>query len=332
MASGRWADARVQPVGAPPAPHLTTAELAPGWLALSRDPRPLLGLPDVAESHRDDDLLARRDESFAPVQEHYYAKPPQIERGWRHYLMSTDGRVLPRHGQQRHGARPRPSAGRRRRGTSAAQAEHQLALQLRGGGGVQRAARRHAARTAGHRVPGQLRFGGKRSGDPAGDRGHRADAMSSRSARPTTAGRTAPTRCRRRSPTIRTRLPPGPTGCTPWSRRTAFAASTAVSTPHRYAGDAVAQIEELIADGPPARRVHLRAGVRQRRRHGAAGRLSAAGVRGGARRRWARHRRRGPGRLRPARRLVLGLRAAEAWCPTSCRSRSRRATATRSAR
>ena len=40
----------------------------------------------------DDDLLARRDESFAQVQEHYYAKPPQIERGWRHFLMSTDGR------------------------------------------------------------------------------------------------------------------------------------------------------------------------------------------------------------------------------------------------
>ncbi len=92
MASGRWAEARVQPVGAPPAPHLTTAELARGWLALCRDPRQVLGLPDVAESHRDDDLLARRDESFAPVQEHYYAKPPQIERGWRHFLMSTDGR------------------------------------------------------------------------------------------------------------------------------------------------------------------------------------------------------------------------------------------------
>ena len=82
----------MQPVGAPPAPHLTTAELARGWLALCRDPRPVLGLPDVAESHRDGDLLARRDESFAPVQEHYYAKPPQIERGWRHFLMSTDGR------------------------------------------------------------------------------------------------------------------------------------------------------------------------------------------------------------------------------------------------
>jgi 4-aminobutyrate aminotransferase-like enzyme/Ser/Thr protein kinase RdoA (MazF antagonist) len=92
LPAGRWAEARAQPVGAPPAPHMTTAELSRGWLALCRDPRPVLGLPEVARSHRDDDLLARRDESFAPVQEHYYAKPPQIERGWRHFLMSTDGR------------------------------------------------------------------------------------------------------------------------------------------------------------------------------------------------------------------------------------------------
>ena len=37
--------------------------------------------------------MARRDNSFARVQEHYYREPPQIERGWRHYLMSTSGRV-----------------------------------------------------------------------------------------------------------------------------------------------------------------------------------------------------------------------------------------------
>ena len=46
------------------------------------------------------------------MQEHYYANPPRIERGWRHHLMSTDGRGLPRHGQQRHRARPRASPGR----------------------------------------------------------------------------------------------------------------------------------------------------------------------------------------------------------------------------
>ncbi len=90
--SNRWAGVSVRPVGAPVAPHLTTAELSRGWLALSRDPRPLLGLPALPEIGRADDLLARRDGSFAQVQEHYYATPPQIERGWRHFLMSTAAR------------------------------------------------------------------------------------------------------------------------------------------------------------------------------------------------------------------------------------------------
>jgi 4-aminobutyrate aminotransferase-like enzyme/Ser/Thr protein kinase RdoA (MazF antagonist) len=87
-----WTTVGVRPTGSPVAPAFTTAELAPGWLAASRDPRPLLGLaalPDATPPN----LLARRDESFARVQEHYYADPPQIERGWRHHLMSTAGRV-----------------------------------------------------------------------------------------------------------------------------------------------------------------------------------------------------------------------------------------------
>ncbi|RDH78230.1 aminotransferase [Mycolicibacterium moriokaense] len=92
LAAGRWAELGVRPRGVPPAPALTSAELSRGWLALCRDPRRLLGLPPVSVSHRDDDLLARRDESFARVQGHYYASPPQIERGWRHFLMSTAGR------------------------------------------------------------------------------------------------------------------------------------------------------------------------------------------------------------------------------------------------
>jgi 4-aminobutyrate aminotransferase-like enzyme/Ser/Thr protein kinase RdoA (MazF antagonist) len=92
VAEGGWTTVSVRPVGSPMAPALTTAELAPGWLALSRDPRPLLGLPDLPDTTTRD-LLTRRDRSFARVQEHYYADPPQIERGRRHYLMSTAGRV-----------------------------------------------------------------------------------------------------------------------------------------------------------------------------------------------------------------------------------------------
>lgn len=91
-ATGRWVELAVRPIGAPEAPALTTPALTPGWLALSRDPRPLLGLPALAASTANGDLIARRDQSFAPVQEHYYRTPPQIERGWRHFLMATSGR------------------------------------------------------------------------------------------------------------------------------------------------------------------------------------------------------------------------------------------------
>jgi 4-aminobutyrate aminotransferase-like enzyme/Ser/Thr protein kinase RdoA (MazF antagonist) len=87
-----WVEIGVRPLGAPPAPSFTSAELAHGWLAVTRDPRPLLGLPAV-DAHETDDLLSRRDASFAAVQEFYYRRPPQIERGRRHYLMSTAGRT-----------------------------------------------------------------------------------------------------------------------------------------------------------------------------------------------------------------------------------------------
>ena len=90
--AGQWVEVGVRPVGAPAAPLFTRFEMAPGWLALTRDPRPLLGLP-AFEVPKPGDLLSRRDASFAPVQEFYYRKPPQIERGRRHYLMSTAGRT-----------------------------------------------------------------------------------------------------------------------------------------------------------------------------------------------------------------------------------------------
>ncbi|MFV8050126.1 aminotransferase [Mycobacterium sp. 48b] len=89
---GRWTHVALRPVGAPHAPELTTPGLAPGWLACVRDPRPLLGLEPLDTEPADVDLMARRDRAFAPVQEHYYRRPPRIERGWRHFLMSTSGR------------------------------------------------------------------------------------------------------------------------------------------------------------------------------------------------------------------------------------------------
>jgi len=78
--------------GAPAVPPLVRPEYAKGWLALVADPAPLLGLP-TATRPGEGDLLKRRAASFAAVQEHYYADPPRIERGWRHHLAATDGRV-----------------------------------------------------------------------------------------------------------------------------------------------------------------------------------------------------------------------------------------------
>jgi 4-aminobutyrate aminotransferase-like enzyme/Ser/Thr protein kinase RdoA (MazF antagonist) len=89
---GQWFELAVRPVGAPEAPRFTRPELAAGWLALTRDPRPLLALPALEGEDVEIDLMTRRDQSFAPVQEHYYRQPPRIERGWRHFLMSTAGR------------------------------------------------------------------------------------------------------------------------------------------------------------------------------------------------------------------------------------------------
>jgi len=77
---------------APEVPPLVRPEYAAGWLSLVADPGPLLGLP-AASPPAADDLLNRREASFASVQEHYYADPPRIERGWRHHLAATDGRV-----------------------------------------------------------------------------------------------------------------------------------------------------------------------------------------------------------------------------------------------
>ncbi|MGV9311885.1 aminotransferase [Streptomyces sp. NPDC003691] len=69
-----------------------------GWLAVCPDPTEIVlgvsGAPaeagDAAGSPAA--LLRRRDRAFAAVQEHYYAAPPRIERGWREHLVDTEGR------------------------------------------------------------------------------------------------------------------------------------------------------------------------------------------------------------------------------------------------
>jgi 4-aminobutyrate aminotransferase-like enzyme/Ser/Thr protein kinase RdoA (MazF antagonist) len=73
-------------------PAFVRAETWPGWRAIVADPSALLGAPE-AGSAEPGDLLARRAAAFATLQEHYYAEPPRIERGWREHLVDTDGRV-----------------------------------------------------------------------------------------------------------------------------------------------------------------------------------------------------------------------------------------------
>ncbi|HTI21589.1 MAG TPA: aminotransferase [Kutzneria sp.] len=74
------------------APEGVAPRYAPGWLAMLADPAPLLGLP--ATSSVADSVLRQRERALADVQEHYYREPPRIERGWRHFLVTEDGRPL----------------------------------------------------------------------------------------------------------------------------------------------------------------------------------------------------------------------------------------------
>ena len=277
------------------------------------------------------DLLSRRDASFAPVQEYYYRNPPQIERGRRHYLMSTAGRSyldMVNNVTVLGHAHPRD---RRHRGPAAAQAEHELAVQLRGGGRVQRAAGRHSARSAGHGVSGQLRLGGKRSGDPAGD------------------GRDGSAR-RGRGPRGLSRLDVRHRCGVDVDRRQPQCAC------HPAGLGAHGRVAEQLPRQVPRRRV-----MQVRRRGGAADR-------GAGRRRAGRPRRssaractatraawrcrmatcsrctrrcgpaavsRSPTRCRSVTAVSAngsGVFSSRTWCPTSCRSRSRRATAIRWAR
>lgn len=79
-------------------PAFVTPELAGPWRGVVCDPAPLLGL-DAVDAVDDDphararELQARREVVLAEVQEHYFAAPPQIERGWREHLLATDGRA-----------------------------------------------------------------------------------------------------------------------------------------------------------------------------------------------------------------------------------------------
>ena len=92
LPAGATAHVTLQRTGMPEAPDFVRPEYAPGWLALTADPAALFGL-STTEVPTDDALLDRRAASFATVQGHYYDEPPRIERGWRHHLVSDQGRA-----------------------------------------------------------------------------------------------------------------------------------------------------------------------------------------------------------------------------------------------
>ncbi|HEV7185197.1 MAG TPA: aminotransferase [Leifsonia sp.] len=60
------------------------------WADVSPDPSDLFGVDLTVASLDPDASLARRDATYAPVQEHYFAHPPLVERGWRHHLVDTN--------------------------------------------------------------------------------------------------------------------------------------------------------------------------------------------------------------------------------------------------
>ncbi|MDX1888010.1 aminotransferase [Mycolicibacterium sp. 050158] len=83
---------QVRRADGPPVPAFVAPRYGPGWLALTADPAALLGAPDGDTPESSAALLERRSRYLADVQEHYYVTPPRFERGWRHHLLSTDGR------------------------------------------------------------------------------------------------------------------------------------------------------------------------------------------------------------------------------------------------
>ena len=185
-------------------PFFVTAAMAEAWARVCPDPTSLIGPAPEAERTGADALLARRDSAFAPVQEHYYGEPPQIERGWRHHLFDMGGRayldMLNNVAILGHG-HPRLSDA----------IEGQWRLLNTNSRFHYRAVVEFSERLA-SLLPDPLDtvflvnsgIRGRRPRAAAGVGEHRPARRLGRTARPTTAGPTRPTPSRPRSPTTRT--------------------------------------------------------------------------------------------------------------------------------
>jgi 4-aminobutyrate aminotransferase-like enzyme len=76
------------------APGMVEPSLAAAWEALAPDASALFGAGAVGTpTMSGEELVARRNAVVARVQQHYYADPPRIERGWRQHMFDVSGRA-----------------------------------------------------------------------------------------------------------------------------------------------------------------------------------------------------------------------------------------------
>lgn len=74
-------------------PLFTRADHAEAWKRICPSPAALFGVDLDAPSLASQAILKRRYRHFASPQKHYYANPPQIERGYREHLFDMTGRA-----------------------------------------------------------------------------------------------------------------------------------------------------------------------------------------------------------------------------------------------
>jgi 4-aminobutyrate aminotransferase-like enzyme/Ser/Thr protein kinase RdoA (MazF antagonist) len=67
--------------------------LRAAWLGLCPDPSALMGIDAAAPYSDPDGVLARRRRVVARAQRVFFARPPEIVRGWRQHLYDADGRA-----------------------------------------------------------------------------------------------------------------------------------------------------------------------------------------------------------------------------------------------
>lgn len=74
-------------------PHSVRPLLVEHWRKVCPDPSALFGVDVAAPVISPERTLQRREAVFASAQEHYYRRPPQIERGWREFLIDTEAQT-----------------------------------------------------------------------------------------------------------------------------------------------------------------------------------------------------------------------------------------------